>query len=135
MAIGIITIFGFLWFIASLVMPWPNTYTTTNWDVPVAYIWGLTGTAAVFTSYLSTAWFCAWIVNFVVWVIEWIAWIANGDFYVAWAWFSLWGGVFFELVPIVLCLLYMFLEYPLVVNPGNPWVFTFWSAEFVMVFV
>lgn len=121
-AIGITALIGTLWWIATLVAPYPIDPFAYN--APVIYLWGsnFTGSNAMFASWLPTAWFAAWVAGLVFSFIEMIAWFVSGDFFATWAWMGLIGGTLGWATPVVFALLY-------IIGVGAGWTFGIYTPE------
>jgi len=130
LAIGIMSIFWVFWIAASMFIPWPNT---TTYEAPIWYLWRFTGNFSLFTSYMPWGYITAWIINLALFFVELFAWMINGTFYVYWATICMWLGFFLAAIPVVLELLYIYIEYP-ANNSEAAWPFTFYSGEFILLF-
>jgi hypothetical protein len=76
--IGAFTIIWLFWQVYTFLHDWQAKLPVgaTTYDPAVTYIWGMTGDAALWNSWLPTAYLGAWIFNFIIYFIEFIAWLA-----------------------------------------------------------
>jgi len=75
--IGAISALGAAWWVTTIVIPWPNANNTGLLKHAIWFVWTLTGTREIFSSYLPTAYLASWVANF-FYVLEALAWLVGG---------------------------------------------------------
>ena len=110
--LGLVSFLGTCWWVTTAVIPWPGADNSGLWKHAVWYIWTFTGKEEIFASYLPTAYLASWIVNF-FYFLELGAYLGGGNWFVAWAYFGLWGMLALGAVPVAFIVLFIFYEWPL----------------------